>query len=353
MGSTTFQAKPHGNSKLANRIGLAIVPASIVIVFAVFLANTDQENAVAVVLVTVVGLLFIYGMQLLDWYGPALGLHGNLQLDDGGLTWRNDRWRWSELSAFALYDLGPGRRFIRFEAPESEGQLMAVSRRFHVAPGRREIRIRDQFDAPLEEIAAGLNKTRQQALGGETGAPETSGTAGTPTVYFSDVEKTRSIGSYVPTILFYLAFIWMVINRIFPIWFGPAALAAIIADAGIRYLVRYRLFPTAPPAGNFLRLDNDSLIHARRGTETSWSWHEVSSFRIRGGGYMWRLLLGGFSIITAEAPDDARLSRLWRWTSRIFFGGPVLIIADIYLGRPEDIAATLNEYRARVLGGGK
>lgn len=341
METITYQAKPHGNSKLANRIGLAIVPASIIVVFSVFLANTEQENAVAILLVTVVGLLFVYGMQLLDWYGRALGFYGDLRLDDEGLTWRKNHWRWSELSAFKLYSLGPGRRFIRFEAPEGDGGFKIASRRFQVAPGRMEKRIIDQFDMPLEEIVAGLNETRRRALGDKAEAPEPSGAAETQTIYFIDIARANPVALYHRFVFLLLFLIWLFID--IPSAWTMTALPLFLATGGLIYL----LFPAAPPAGNFLKLDGEGLTRARRGKETCWSWHEVSAFRIREEG---SISLGGHTVITAEVPNDARLSPLRRWTNRILFRRPAIIIADIYLGRPDDIAATLNEYRKRALG---
>lgn len=346
METTTFQVKPHGNSVLANRIGLAIIPALIVFVFLFYLHNTEQENAAFIMFVIVPFLLFSYAMQLVDWYGRALGLYSDLQLDDRGLTWRNNRWRWSELSAFKLYGLGPGRRFIRFEAPEGDGGFKIISRRFQASPGRWEMRIRDQFDMPLEEIAARLNETRNRALGGETEAPETSGAAGTQTIYFIDIERANSIALYLPLVFFPLFLIWILID-IHSTW-TVVALLLFLATVVVIAL----LSPTAPPAGNFLKLNDDGLTQARRGKEISWSWHEVSPFRISEEGLLRRGLAGDSTIITAEVPDDARLSRLRRWTNRILFRRPVLFIPDIYLGRPDDIVAALNEYRERALGGG-
>ena len=342
MKSVTFQIKPHGDSVLANRIGLAIVPVLIVVVLIMYLYNHDQENAAILMGLIIPFLLFVYGMQLLDWRGRALGFYSDLQLDDEGLTWRRNHWRWSELSAFKLYSLGPGRRFIRFEAPQGDGGFKIASRRFQVAPGRVENRIIDQFDMPLEGIVARLNETRHRALGGKAEAAEPSGAAETQTIYFIDIARANPFALYLRFVFFPLFIIWLLID--IPFAWTMVALLLFLATAGLIYL----LFSAAPLAGNFLELDGEGLTRARRGKETSWSWHEVSPFRFREEG---SILQGGHATITAEAPNDARLSPLRRRTNRILFHRPAIIIADIYLGRPDDIAATLNEYRKRALGG--
>ncbi len=350
MESVTFQVKPHGNSVLANRIGLAIIPALIVIVFLVYLRNADQENAAFVMRVIIPFLLFGYAVQLVDWHGRALGLYSDLQLDDRGLTWRNSHWRWSELSTFKLYGLGQGRRFIRFEAPEGDGGFKIASRRFQMAPGRLEKRITDQFDMPLEEIVAKLNETRRHALGGKAEVSEASGAAGTETIYFIDIERANPFALYLSLLFVPLLLFSVLID--FPSGWTMVALLLLFLATAVAIALGYLLSPATPTAGNFLKLDDGGLTHARRGKETSWSWHEVSPFRISEVRLIRHGLTGGSTVITAEVPNDARLSRLRRWTNRILFRGPLLLIPDIYLGRPDDIVADLNAHRSRAMRGG-
>lgn len=364
MTAITYQAMPpEFPLTRADRVVRVIIPVfaviGLVLLFGFYLPEAEDRRILA-------AIVFLFGFPLL-----AGGLHlaqrkmakvrppasSDLLADDEGLTWRHNRWLWRELSAFEACDLGPKRRFIWFNVPEDRLSSKSYSARTRVAPGRSERRIPGPFDTPLEDIAARLNDMRRHALGDaaeDEAIPNMSadGPAEIARVYFADVEWNHTTGSL--NMILYLVIIGGLYLQDLPRWIIWVILAFLVVAAILIVVSMYfsfaRFYKHAP-ADNFLALDGEGLSVTRHGRKTSWSWREVSAFRTHGTGPVGRALQRGF-IIVAEAPDDARLSRLWRLVSRLLFRRPVLLITDKYLAPAKDIAATLNAYRDRALGGG-
>lgn len=93
-----------------------------------------------------------------------------MALDDTGLTYMRlglgQRWQWRDLPQFTLTDRPHGVRIIEFRPPWSGGWrpwvVWIVSGSYR--PGMT--RVTDEYDTPLDEIAATLNEYRERALGG-------------------------------------------------------------------------------------------------------------------------------------------------------------------------------------------
>ena len=260
------------------------------------------------------------------------------------------------MSAFEFCDLGPNRRFIWFHVAEDPQSSEAYRERARVAPGRSERRITGRFDVPLEDIAARLNDMRRRALGGaaEDEAARrlpAAGPAGTARVIFADAERNGTTAGLIVALVLVIIFgvDVLAVNS----WIRWPILA-FLAVAAIPVVLRLRVLLTGEgkpaPADNCLALNGEGLTVTRRGRSTTWSWRELSPFRAHATGLIGRALQCGF--LVATVPDDARLLRFWRLAGRLLFRRPALVIADKYLARPEVIAATLNEYRERALGGG-
>lgn len=360
MTTTTYQAMPpEFPLTRADRVVRVIIPVfavvGLVLLFGFYLPEAEDRRILAAIvfLLGVAGGLRFVQRRLRPKTEPPVS--SALLLDDDGLTWRHTSWPWRELSAFEVCDLGPKRRFIWFHVPEDPQSSAPYRRRTRVAPGRSERRITDRFDAPLADIAAKLNDMQRRALGdaaeGETAPPlPAAGPAGTARVYFADAERNEATGGLVSLLMLVIIFgvvdLPAVTNWIHWPLLALLAVLAIPAVLGFAAIS----FGKPAPADNFLALDDDGLTIARSGRKTSWAWGEMSPFRAHGTGRVGRALQRGF--IVAEAPDDARLSRLWRLVSRLLFRRPTLLITDKYLAPAKDIAATLNAYRDRALGGG-
>ncbi len=363
MTTITYQAMPPGFPVTrADRVVRIIIPVfaiiGLVLLFGFYLPEAEDRRILAAI-VFLLGFPFLAGgLQFAqrNMAKSAPPVSGALLLDDEGLTWRHTRWPWRELSAFEVCDLGPERRFICFHVPEDPQSSKSYRRRTRVAPGRSERRITGHFDAPLADIAATLNDMRRRTLDdaaeGKAAPPlPAAGPEGTARVFFVDAERSGHIGTW--NVLFYLFVVAVVTWPDIPNWIAWA-IFAIFVVLFIRMIVGEYFPLTASrvpaPADNFLALDDDGLTVTRHGRTTTWSWRETSPFRARAAGPIGRAL--GCGVIVATVPDDSRLSRFWRLAGRLLFRRPALVIADTYLGRPEDIAATLNEYRDRALGGG-
>ena len=110
----------------------------------------------------------------------------------------------------------------------------------------------------------------------------------------------------------------------------------------INFVVAAGFFRMALPRHNSLQLDEVGLTYKRAGQRGAWPWRDISAFTIARG---W----GGPCIEFAVSGDDGR----WRTAPlRRTKAGLTGTIPDIWDAPLEDIAATLNEYRERALGGG-
>ena len=105
------------------------------------------------------------------------------------------------------------------------------------------------------------------------------------------------------------------------------------------------------PADNALTLDRDGLTLIRGGSKKAWPWRDLTGFEVT-----FREVLGLFGprgVIVFGTPGGRDLrSRFLRWCYRLSGRAPAMVLEDIYDTPLDDIAATLNRYRAEGAGGG-
>ena len=111
-----------------------------------------------------------------------------------------------------------------------------------------------------------------------------------------------------------------------------------------------------PPARNSLELDDKTLTIARWGRRRSWAWQELGPFDVEVKNSKLHLLASVWSLgsprVTVRTADGKLFPHPWKWRHKIAFHGSPLVIEDIFDTPIEEIAATLNAYRERALGGG-
>lgn len=94
-----------------------------------------------------------------------------------------------------------------------------------------------------------------------------------------------------------------------------------------------------------LALDEQGLTHAEgRFRIRRWRWNELSTFKLE---RRWARREIVFTV-----PGEAGPITLYEASRRALPDGPLVRIQDIYDAPPEEIAASLNEFRERALGGG-
>ncbi len=128
------------------------------------------------------------------------------------------------------------------------------------------------------------------------------------------------------------------------IWSGlaiPPMLLLLIWEIALPLFVRQRL-------DDGLRLDAHGLARVIAGREESWSWAEVSDFRLHSGWHPMRLVIG--RSITFRARRPARRSRLAALLNRIMFGGRNIAFGNNYVVVSEELADRLNRYRDMATG---
>jgi hypothetical protein len=109
-------------------------------------------------------------------------------------------------------------------------------------------------------------------------------------------------------------------------------------------------FRLALPSRNSLQLNLDGLTYKSAGHGGTWFWRDVSAFeqhRLVGGP-----LIGRRRAITFAAPGKDWTWRWLRWAYGLPAKPPVVVIQEMYDTPVDEIAAALNAYRERVVGGG-
>lgn len=95
----------------------------------------------------------------------------------------------------------------------------------------------------------------------------------------------------------------------------------------------------------FLRLDDEGLTYGNLFGAHRWPWHDLSAFALRrqsaANTYVTFALPGKTGWTVNQCP--------WERTTR----GPKVMIEDLYDTPLDEIAAKLNDYRERALGGGR
>lgn len=94
----------------------------------------------------------------------------------------------------------------------------------------------------------------------------------------------------------------------------------------------------------YLKLDARGLTHAEGRVRRQWRWDELSTFKLE---RYW-----GRRHVVFTVPGEAGRVTHYEASKRNLPEGPPVRIQDIYDTPLEDIAATLNEYRERVLANG-
>lgn len=126
--------------------------------------------------------------------------------------------------------------------------------------------------------------------------------------------------------------------------FGQIALFALLLAVVIPWTAR--VIRHSSRAGNFLRLDDDGLTLGSLGKIYHLAWPELSSFEILGTEKIWFLTTDHYvPIVKSGATRRDRFLLALRL-------GLSSTIRDHYDTPIEEIAATLNAYRERALGGG-
>ena len=97
-----------------------------------------------------------------------------------------------------------------------------------------------------------------------------------------------------------------------------------------------------------LRLHKDGLVIERGRRRQRWSWKDLSEFRIVRLKKRAVSALGS-KLLLFDASDSDFQSRVLRWHFGISSAGPTVVIEDIYDAPIDEIAARLNDYRARAL----
>ncbi len=128
------------------------------------------------------------------------------------------------------------------------------------------------------------------------------------------------------------------------IWSGlaiPPMLLLLIWEIALPLFVRQRL-------NDGLRLDEHGLARIIAGRKESWSWAEISDFRLHSGWHPMRLLIG--RSITFRGPRPARRSWLAGLLNRVMFGGRNIAFGNNYLVLSEELVDRLNRYRDMATG---
>jgi hypothetical protein len=310
------------------------------------------------------GLLF--AMSLL-WKSPARNF---VLLDDVGLTTAfmgmRRRWQWRSLESAEVEQTGAPLKTVKLSVSGTFGwgdRFMLLFANALASSSRATIRLPDFFEVPVEEVAARIDEYRSAALG-ESRAGEDPREPRRPVVPAGDeaivFERSTAIYSrlriveyvsyalVVPLVgaLAYLAYLdadgsWPDLWPAGATFIGIALLMFVVST-----VLQRRLFK---PDLNNLRLDADGLAYLRAGKSLRWPWGDVSAFDLRLASS--KRLLGRRRFITFAAPGNDWTWHLVRYVYALPKHPPLFIIEDVYESPLDEIAATLNEYRERALGG--
>jgi hypothetical protein len=305
---------------------------------------------------------------ILVWKSPTRNF---VLLDDVGLTTAfmgmRRRWPWRALESAEVEQTGMPLKTVKLTVSGTFGWMDRLALLFVnglASSSRVTIRLPDFYEVPIEEVAARINEYRSAALGerrasedAQQARKEAIAVPGQPVIFARSTVMYRRLrvveyiiyALMVPLVgaLAYLIYLdedaeW---HKLWPAgaaFFGFAVVMIVISS-----LLQKRAIQ---PEYNNLRLDEDSLVYMRAGKSLRWPWGELSDFKVRFASS--KLLMGRRRFITFAAPGTDWTWGLLRRVHGLPKDPPLVIIEDIYETSLEDIAATLNAYRERALGGG-
>jgi len=287
-----------------------------------------------------------------------------LRLDAAGLTFmrfgKSRTWAWPELSPFERDHTFHSR--IKFFLPNLDPKQARRDRWVHeVTPKGAMVVIPDVYETQLDKIIARLNAFRARALGerpdpGGAGAARPSLAAAMPPVIFGEKpsRKWLALAIWLPLLLF-CGVVAAVFAKDLLAAAGPSGIPAtwlqfwiaIFAMTGATFaagMVVVTLF-----FGCSLRLDEAGLTYtyARRDFRSCrhWSWSELSAFE--------RDDVAGPRIRFRLPKLDPEQARRDPWVREVTPEGAVVVVQDIYDAPLDEIAARLNDYRARAAAPGQ
>lgn len=315
------------------------------------------------------GLSFAYALRL---QSPKRNF---LVLDDVGLTYviigKRRGWPWRDLEPAEVMDRPFGMKAGQLTISGSFGWMTRIGLLFMsglASANRLAITLPDFYETPIEDIVAGINDYRDRVLGTTQPAkkaaqpsPSMQAAASGRPVNFG-LSKARSKQQRLVAILIFVAVgLWMTslsIRGYLPddrpfsdLWSFKAA-----ADLFLVFAILLGLVAGvwAQWAGgrtrNTLRLDPADLTYIRQGRRFVWSWQDVSDFTYHN--LMTHTVFGRRRAITFTAPGKDWTWRWVRWIYGLPKAPPAVVIEDVYDTPLDDIAATLNAYRERAIGGG-
>jgi hypothetical protein len=313
------------------------------------------------------GLLFAL---VLLWKSPARNL---LTLDDVGLTYVfigvRRRWPWNVIESARLVSQLFGQQVAkltisgRFDWMARIGLLFTSGR---ASAERLTITLPDFYEVPIEDIVAEIGNRSDRARGikrpPRDAAPPSpliqAAASGQPITF--GVSKAFARQQHLAAIILLAACgLWTIsflLGRYADGWWSDpwslemAADLLIGATIVITLIASGLILRASTPARNVLRLEPAGLTYMRQGRCYAWPWRDLSAFeqhRLVGGP-----LIGQRRAITFAAPGKDWTWRWLRWAYGLPTKPPVVVIQDIYDTPVDDIAATLNTYRERALGGG-
>ena len=119
----------------------------------------------------------------------------------------------------------------------------------------------------------------------------------------------------------------------------PVSMVVGIAGSLLVAVAGYRI---AGPGNNYLLLDQSGLSYVRRGKSRHWPWSVLPQFKTV-------LRYRQIKFVLPEGEIEPK--RRDPWVHEVTPDGPVVAIRDIYDAPLDEIAAKLNDYRARALAG--
>ncbi len=311
------------------------------------------------------GTLFVMSLV---WKSPARNF---LLLDDVGLTTafmgRRRRWPWRALESVEVEQTGMALKTAKLTVLGTFGwkdRLALLRLNALASSSRATIRLPDFYEAPIEEVAARINEYRAAALGVRRAGEETRQTwghaaiaDGEPVVFERSTVMYRRlrIAEYaiyalmLPLVgaLAYLIYLdedksWPELWPAGTAFFGFTIVMFVISAVLQKRMVR--------PESNNLHLDTSGLAYTRAGKSLRWPWGDLSAFKVEFASS--KLLMGRRRFITFAAPGQDWAWHLVRYVYGLPKHPPLVIIEDVYETPLDEIAATLNAYRERALGGG-
>lgn len=312
------------------------------------------------------GLMFAF---ITRWRSPVLNY---LTLDDTGLTYvfmgMRHTWPWHDVELADVVKRPFGMKVARLIVSgkfDWKTRLGLILVNALASAKRLAVMLPDFYETPIEDVVAGINNYRDQAVdirGSDEAVartpPQITATPGQPVTY----AKSKSRHDLERVLLYFVLVIMSLVT--IPIAAPVYLLIEEQTDFGLNYDALVLLlgliviiwpvlflflfaFLRIKPKNNFLALDGDGLTYMRESKRYTWSWQVLSAFQ-----YQIPPTITARPIITVAAPG-----RDWAWwglrlTHGLSWKPPAVVIQDIYDTPLEDIAATLNTYRERAQGGG-